>query len=246
MFDISYEIKSMQDAIERIQDVSDSGAFKRMVCDLRAYMKNLGMDVQSIIELEKRAYYLPNEYSEKDNRERMEDAKNRIIEYLTGILNNCTDEKLLIQVLENYYLFLENLFERETHKRGGIQKSQLGCLKIKNEYDVQHLLYAYLKPLYPMARLEVNEDTGYSTVRTDIFLDSDHVIEVKCTRNSMTLKKLTEEIEADMVHYSAKSICFFLYDKAKIIDNPLNFKAVYEEKMKNKQIHIIIHQPKIL
>ena len=30
--------------------------------------------------------------------------------------------------------------------------------------------------------------------------------EVKCTRNGMALKKLTEEIEADMVHYSAKNI----------------------------------------
>ena len=136
--------------------------------------------------------------------------------------------------------------ERETHKKGGIQKNQLECLKIRNEYDVQHLLYAYLKPLYPMARLEVYEDTGYSTVRTDILLDSDNTIEVKCTRKGMALKKLVEEIEADMVHYSAKSICFFIYDKEKIIDNPYNFKETYEEKVKDKQIHIIIHQPKIL
>lgn len=55
-------------------------------------------------------------------------------------------------------------------------------MKIKNEYDVQHLLYACIKLLYPMARIEVNEDTGYGTVRTDIFLDSERVIEIKCTR----------------------------------------------------------------
>lgn len=236
----------MQDAVERIKNVSDSSDFKWMICDLRTYMKNLGMDSRFLIEMEKRAYYLTNEYSSKDTSEKMEDAKNRVMEYLIEIMDDGTDEKLLIQVLENFYLFLENLIEREPHKRGGIQKKQLEYLKIKNEYDVQHLLYAYLKPLYPMTRLEVNEDTGYGTVRTDIFLDSDHVIEVKCTRNGMALKKLTEEIEADMVHYSAKNICFFVYDKEKIIVNPFNFKTVYEEKMKDKKVYIIIHQPKIL
>ena len=62
----------------------------------------------------------------------------------------------------------------------------------------------------------------------------------------MALKKLVEEIEADMVHYSAKSIYFFIYDKEKLIQNPCNFKKTYEERIKDKLIHIIIHQPKIL
>lgn len=92
----------------------------------------------------------------------------------------------------------------------------------------------------------MNEDTGYGTVRADIWLDPDNAIEIKCTRKGMALKKLIEEIEADMVHYSAKELFFFIYDKEKIIENPPVFKNVYEEKMKDKQIHIIIHQPKIL
>ena len=239
-------IRSMREAVEKINNVSDSNSFDSIIGELRLYMKTLGIDSQSFMELERRAYYLPNEYSEKDTKERMEGAKKRVIEYITEIMDERADKKLLIQILENFYLFLENLLEREPHKRGGIQKNQLECLKIKNEYDVQHLLYAYLKPLYPMARLEVNEDTGYGTVRVDILLDLDNTIEVKCTRKGMALKKLVEEIEADMVHYSAKSICFFIYDKEKIIDNPYNFKETYEEKVKDKQIHIIIHQPKIL
>ena len=61
-----------------------------------------------------------------------------------------------------------------------------------------------------MARPEVSEDTGYGTVRTDIQLDPGNIIEVKCTRKGMALKKLVEEIEADMVHYSAGSIYFFI------------------------------------
>lgn len=81
-----------------------------------------------------------------------------------------------------------------------------------------------------MARAEVNEDTGYGAVRTDILLDSKNTIDIKCTRKGMVLRKLGEEIEADMVHYSAKIIYFFIYDKEKLIDNPFNFKTIYEEK----------------
>ena len=49
-----------------------------------------------------------------------------------------------------------------------------------------------------------------------------------------------------MVHYSAKNIYFFFFFKEKLIDNLCNFKSIYEEKMKDKHIYIIIHQPKIL
>ena len=97
-----------------------------------------------------------------------------------------------------------------------------------------------------MARIEVSEDSGYGTVRTDIFIDTEHVIEVKCTRKNMKLKKLVEEIEADMVHYGAENIYFLIYDKEKIIENPMVFKKTYEEKIKGKNIHIIIQQPKLL
>lgn len=92
----------------------------------------------------------------------------------------------------------------------------------------------------------MSEDTGYSTVRVDIVLDAKSVIEIKCTRSGMSQKRLIEQIEADMVHYGAESIYFFIYDKEKIIDNPLTFKSTYEMKMTDKQIHIIIHQPKVL
>lgn len=209
-------------------------------------MKEIEIKSECLLEVEQRAYYLPNNYSEKDTKEKIEQAKKRILEYINELMNFSLEDKRLLSILDNFYLFLEGLIEREPHKKGGIQKEQLETLKIKNEYDVQHLLFAYLRPLYPMARAEVSEDTGYHTVRVDIVLDAKNVIEVKCTRKGMMQKKLIEEIEADMVHYSAECIYFFIYDKEKMIENPLNFKNVYEKKITNKQIHIIIHQPKIL
>lgn len=242
----NWNIGSIQEAMEQLVSAQDSQSFRSAISALREQMKRIGMDSQYLIGLEKRAYYLPNEYSDRDTKAKIIEAKKRVIEYVNEIMNVDENGKLPLVVLENFYLFLENLFERVPHKNGGIQKEQLEGLKIKNEYDVQYLLYAYLKPLYPMARAEVNEDTGYGTVRTDILLDSENTIEVKCTRKGMALKKLVEEIEADMVHYNAKNIYFFIYDKVKLIENPCNFKKAYEEKMKDKRIYIIIHQPKIL
>ena len=240
------DITSMRNAIIELKAVKNSNDFESILYSLRDFLKSLDMDPKCLMELEQRAYYPINEYSDKETRNNLDAAAKRVIEYLEEIMTGSPADDQLLAVLDNYYLFLESLLERPPHKRSSIQKEQLSGLKIQNEYDVQHLLYAYLKPLYPLARAEVSEDTGYGTVRTDIFLDSEHVIEVKCTRNNMKLKKLTEEIEADMVHYSAEHIYFFIYDKEKIIENPQLFRNTYENKVKGKQIHIVIHQPKIL
>ncbi len=246
MFNIPRAITSIQDAITRLKNVKDRQEFSLLLPDLRNFLKTLDIDSQSLMELEQRAYYVINEYSDKETMDNLDSARNRVIAYLEQIMTGSPADDRLLTILENYYLFLEALLERPPHRRGGIKKEHLSGLKIQNEYDVQHLLYAYLKPIYPLARAEVSEDTGYGTVRTDIFLDSQHVIEVKCTRGSMPQKKLIEELEADMVHYHAEHIYFFIYDKEKIIENPQLFRKIYETKVKGKRIHIVIHQPKIL
>ena len=239
-------ITSIQDAITRLKNIKDGQEFSLLLPGLRTFLKTLDIDSQSLMELEQRAYYVINEYSDKETKDNLDSARNRVIAYLEQIMTDSPADDRLLTILDNYYLFLEALLERPPHRRGGIQKEHLSGLKIQNEYDVQHLLYAYLKPLYPLARAEASEDTGYGTVRADILLDSEHVIEVKCTRSSMPQKKLIEELEADMVHYHAEHIYFFLYDKEKIIENPGLFRNIYENKVKGKQIHIVIHQPKIL
>ena len=246
MFNIPKAITSIQDAITRLKNVKDRQEFSLLLPDLRIFLKTLDIDSQSLMELEQQAYYVINEYSDKETMDNLDSARNRVIAYLEQIMTGSPADDRLLTILENYYLFLEALLERPPHRRGGIKKEHLSGLKIQNEYDVQHLLYAYLKPIYPLARAEVSEDTGYGTVRTDIFLDSQHVIEVKCTRGSMPQKKLIEELEADMVHYHAEHIYFFIYDKEKIIENPQLFRKIYETKVKGKRIHIVIHQPKIL
>lgn len=241
-----FNANNLQNIIKSINEAQNDDEFGNAINRLKTYLKDIGIDTQYVFELEQHAFYMKNDYSDKDNANKRNEAKKKVFNYIERIMSNGANYDNLANILENFYFFIEALLEREPDKRGGIKKEQLNRIKIENEYDVQFLLYAYLKPIYPMARTEVNDDTGYSTVRADIELDSNNVIEVKCTRDNMQRKKLVEEIEADMIHYNYANIYFFIYDKSKIIDNPSSFKSTYERKVNDKTIHITIHQPKIL
>lgn len=243
MFNNGYSIREAYDIMNRVEDEL---SFKEALYVIKNCLKDMQVHSDVLFELEKRAFYISNEYSEKDNKEKVLAAKHRVLAYVDELMNTSLGDNLLVQILENFYSFLESLWEREPHGKGGIRKEHLHNIKVKNEYDVQHLLYAYLKPLFPTVRAEVSEDTGYNTVRVDISVSADCVIEVKCTRQGMQEKKLIEEIEADMVHYSASNIYFFIYDKEKLISNPQAFKQSYQNKVKGKTIHIILLQPVIL
>lgn len=179
---------SIQQVMKRLSAAEKEEEFQNAVHSLKSYLKDIAVDSECLMELERRAYYLPNSYSEKDTNEKIEQAKKRIQDYVGELMDTSIEDRQLLNILENFYLFLESLMELELHKKCGIQKEQLETLKIKNEYDVQHLLFAYLRPLYPMARTEVLEDTGYHTVRVDIALNINNVIEVKCTRKGMMQK----------------------------------------------------------
>ena len=71
------------------------------------------------------------------------------------------------------------------------------------------------------------------------------IIETKCTRDSMSERQLTEELGADSFHYPADNICFFIWDRSKIIKNPEAFKKAFEENPseKSKTIKVFITQP---
>lgn len=175
--------------------------------------------------------------------------KDKVEEYIT-LLQSYNEEKendeLLIQILKHFDLFLYGFFRGKPHRKSSIEMDNLKHFQINNEYDLQYVLYSYLKPIYPLCRMEVPEDTGYETVRTDIYINEETVIETKCSRSSMSKKRLIEEIEADITHYGASKIFFYIYDKEGIIDNPELFKNTYENKIHEKKIYIEILQPKQL
>ena len=56
-----YNIGSVQHAIEKLEGAQDNQEFQSAISILMEHMKKIGMESQYLINLEKRAYYLPNE-----------------------------------------------------------------------------------------------------------------------------------------------------------------------------------------
>ena len=122
-------ITSIPNAVMRLKNIKDGSEFSAFLTDLRIFLKTLDIDSQSLMELEQRAYYVINEYSDKETRDNLDSARNRVIAYLEQIMTGSPADDRLLTILENYYLFLEALLERPPHRRGGIQKEHLSGLK---------------------------------------------------------------------------------------------------------------------
>lgn len=114
--------------------------------------------------------------------------------------------QLVEQILESLSDYaLLSMLTKSKHKKCTLDLTKLKSLDIQNEYDVQHLLYILFRIIFPECRIEVVQDDGYAPVRSDLYITKDINIEVKATqRTSMTLRNLTEEINADMARFSQK------------------------------------------
>ena len=233
--------------IEKLQNIFEVNEYDQFVIELYEILRSKEYPNDIIVQIRKRATYLKNRFSDEVNKENMLMTKIKLTDYLSALTQEeyqNPDLKNLEIYLENFYLFLEALTEYSPDKRATIKHENLEKITIQNEYDLQHLLYASLKPLYPGIRKEVSKDSGIGTVREDIFIpDLDVVLEAKCTRDSMTLKKLIEEIEADIVHYQEKTIFFYVYDKKKIIKETKNFNDYFNKQFDRKTVKLFVLQP---
>lgn len=192
----------------------------------------------------------------EDIAKRFSDAKGVLIGVLSNIevglhdststneINRPTAIVILRRILQNFYKHIEEMYQTRPHGNGTLKKSDLDQIKIGNEYDVQRMLYSIIRPIFPRARLEVPDDTGYRPVRYDIFLDEyDIVVEVKCSRSSMTERDLAEELGADAFHYKCSFLFLFLYDKVKLVKNvdalQSSYKRVHSEDGKDVEAIVI-------
>ena len=148
------------------------------------------------------------------------------------------------RILRNFHKHIEEMYQNPVHGKGTINQDALKKIVIGNEYDVQRILFSLIRPVFPQARVEVCGDGGYSGTRFDILIDQySIVIEVKCTRSSMSEKKLTEEIGADIYHYDRKHIMFFIFDKEKLISNVDAFERAYTKRVNEKSVESYVIQP---
>lgn len=239
--------KIIEKYIEQFQTIDSIQAFDKTILELNGELEKEEYYKELHKEIRQKQKYMKNRFSDEANKEKMLAAKENVVECLIDFLDRekkIDEDMVVIKYLKNFYLFMDALIRREPEKRATLRKYDLQKIQIQNEYDLQHLLYAVLKLNYPDIRKEVAEDSGVGMVRSDLKIPSiNTVIEAKCTRNGMSLKKLTEEIEADMVHYTDKYIIFFVYDKAKIIKEEQNYKKYFTRVFDGKKVEIVIQQP---
>lgn len=250
--------KIIKEQIELLKNLNNTDEIKNAFKQINTNMQEVFASSEVISKIKSKEAYIENEYSKIKTKESIIKAKEKVSEYLeqliveinniSSTLNDEISQEVAItiirRVLNNFFAHIETMYEQPTHGKAGITKEKLDNIKIVNEYDVQRILYSLIKPIFPEARVEVSNDTGFSTVRYDIFIEKySIIIEVKCTRTSMTERSLTEEVGSDIFHYQYSNIFFFIYDKEKIIKNKVAFENTYNRSFDEKSINAIIIQP---
>ena len=123
-----------------------------------------------------------------------------------------------------------------TYRRKGADQ-----LRFTNEYDVQDLLHALLRPWVQDVRPEEYTPSyaGKST-RMDFLLPAHElVIETKCVRDRQHAKSVGDELLLDIAHYAAHPVCKKLwcvvYDPEHFLTNPQGLKDLEGEHTKDEK-----------
>lgn len=238
---------NLENVIESIRLAETADEYEQAIQQLHDLLRTAGYSEEIEREVLNREKYTKNRFSDEINVEHMKKAREQVVCYLNSLEQQeeyKTDLQRLETYLRNFYLFIATMREKTPDKRASLQKEALASIAIENEYDVQHLLYAVLRPLYPEIRKEVAEDSGVGMIRSDLKIQPlSLIIETKCTRKSLSLKQLTEQIEADICHYQAEHIWFYIYDKEKVIENVQNYEKHFNATFDGKHIKLIVQQP---
>lgn len=159
---------------------------------------------------------------------------------------NLSAKDLIIEILENF----ENAVKKITDLtlRYGKDKQNRNLIAIKDEYDVQDLLYFSLKSVFPEIKYE--DDTsnyGGSAKRLDFYLkDEGIIIEVKHIDNADD-KKYTKQMKEDLQSYhvvnTLTDIIFFIYAPNAIQDinnfNELEGEQTIQGKTFNVKVIVV-------
>ncbi len=220
---------------------------------VRIYMKKTGFAEQDKVNV--KMHYVENEFSDNDALISLKKSLGDAIQILEENALTIEDKTykqgdlvLIEKILENFYMYYHAMFKNPVHKKGTLVSETLDAIRIGNEYDLQRMLYSLFLPIFPTIRQEVYSDNGYGGMRADLYLEwYNLIIEIKCTRKSMSEKQLIEELGADGFHYCAEIIYFFVFDKYGIIRNPEAFKETFvrDPQKDGKTVKVFIHQTKV-
>ncbi|KLG48782.1 hypothetical protein WQ74_24240 [Escherichia coli] len=128
-----------------------------------------------------------------------------------------------------------------THRRKGSQS-----LSFSNEYDMQDLLHALLRPWVQDIRPEeFTPSYAGSSTRMDFLLPAHKlVLETKIVRDRSHAKKIGDELIIDIEHYRRHSDCknlwCVIYDPNQLITNSEGLKSDLEGKRVSKDGELIV------
>ena len=77
-------INNIPEGIEKVQKANNIQDFQQAIGYICDYLLRRKYDVRYIHEVEGRAYFQPNEYSERDMKLRLEEAKRKVIDYFNN------------------------------------------------------------------------------------------------------------------------------------------------------------------
>lgn len=149
----------------------------------------------------------------------MEDLYKKMI--ISDIQFHDEPKDIIINILKEF----SNSIKRITLKR----RKDHDKFIIKDEYDVQDLLYVILKSMFPkMLQEENTPQVGGKTERTDfMFKEFGIILEIKMIKESdKDEKEFIKQIKVDIESYyreNPKYIIFFIYDPQKKTINNNNF-----------------------
>lgn len=151
----------------------------------------------------------------------------KLVSYVKTI--TLMDEAIPERYIEESNTIIFNVIERFTSAAKSLQERRAGepTIEMKNEYDVQDILFVMLKPHFPSLRIEevVAGKDSEKFLKIDFLVTSEKVaIEVKYIRDNNHARSITKEINDDIQTYHKHQDCnhliFFVYDKALLLKNP--------------------------
>ena len=151
--------------------------------------------------------------------------KSEIQTIIDNDINDINDDKNILETLELIFSSFHNVV-RQLRQRHGNRAT----IDINDEYDVQDLLHAILKIFFSDIRPEeYTPSYAGNHRRMDFLLKTEKVvIEVKMTRETLKNKKISEELNDDIITYKSHNDCnilvCFIYDPDGWINNPVGFE----------------------
>lgn len=163
----------------------------------------------------------------------------RLIQNLMGI-NKLTQNESAPQKINNLIFTRFHRIATKLTKR----HDKRSTLTITDEYDVQDLLHSLLSLYFDDIRSEEwTPSYAGSSSRMDFLLkDSKIVIEVKKTRETLTDKKIGDELIIDIAHYQSHPDCAllicFVYDPERLLSNPKGLESDIVDVNKTKDFSV--------